>query len=68
LHTVRTHLLKLEVHIIFHVQMRTTCPHVYGAMHVQTRLMIHPDVDPTASIKHGRRIFSPYPTNLSVGF
>jgi len=39
-----------------HVRTRATYPHVYEATHVQTGLMGHPDGDPTASIKPGRRI------------
>jgi len=42
-----------------HIQTHTTCQHVYEATPVWMGLMICPDGDPTASIKHGRRIFSP---------
>jgi len=41
-----------------HIRMLVTCPHVYEATRVRTGLMIRPDEDPTASIKHGRHIFS----------
>jgi hypothetical protein len=41
------------------VQKCATCPHVYEAACVRTRLISHPDGDPTGSIKApGRRIFT----------
>jgi hypothetical protein len=40
------------------VRTRVTCPHISEATRVRTGLMSHPDGDPTASIKRGRRIFS----------
>jgi hypothetical protein len=41
-----------------YIQTSVTCPHVYEATCIRTRLMIRSDEDPTASIKHGRHIFS----------
>jgi hypothetical protein len=41
-----------------HVRTRATYLHISKATLVRTRLMIHPDGDPTASIKPSRRIFS----------